>query len=249
MNERKRSRESDDRQLLSWTEADRQRATEFLHTDQWRVLRIMGEFIEGFETLADIGPAVTMFGSARIRPGNPWYQTTLELAGELASHGVTVVTGGGPGLMAAANQGAAEAGGESVGINIELPFEQGVNPFVTLPLQFRYFFVRKTMFVKYARGFIFMPGGFGTLDEMFEVLTLIQTGRLEQMPVILFGTAYWNGLISWMRDTLEPNRMVAARDFDLFTVTDSIDEAVNILLSHLAQPGEQYREPETENLT
>jgi uncharacterized protein (TIGR00730 family) len=231
----------EDRRLLSWTEAERQRATAFLHTDQWRVLRIMGEFVQGFDTLAEIGPAITIFGSARVMPGSPWYGKAQELAHKLALQGVTIITGGGPGIMMAANQGATEADGISVGINIELPFEQGVNEFVTLPLQFHYFFVRKTMFVKYARAFVFMPGGFGTLDEMFEVLTLIQTSRLEEMPVILFGADYWRGLIDWIKETLVADKMVSLKDLDLFTVTDDLQETIDIILNHLATPVETYR--------
>jgi uncharacterized protein (TIGR00730 family) len=238
----------EDRRLLSWTEAERQRATAFLHTDQWRVLRIMGEFVQGFDTLAEIGPAITIFGSARVAPGSPWYGKAQELAHKLALQGVTIITGGGPGIMMAANQGATEADGISVGINIELPFEQGVNEYVTLPLQFHYFFVRKTMFVKYARAFVFMPGGFGTLDEMFEVLTLIQTSRLEEMPVILFGADYWRGLIDWIKQTLVADKMVSPMDLDLFTVTDDLNEAIDIILNHLATPVETYREADDSDI-
>jgi uncharacterized protein (TIGR00730 family) len=244
MTQRDRKNESEDRRLLSWSDTERQRATAFLHTDQWRVLRIMGEFVEGFDTLAEIGPAVTIFGSARVKPNESLWDDAATLAHNLATKGITVITGGGPGIMAASNKGAAEAGGVSVGINIELPFEQGVNEFVTLPLQFHYFFVRKTMFVKYARAFVFMPGGFGTLDELFEVLTLIQTGRLEEMPVVLIGTQYWRGLVDWIVDTLLQNNKVSAKDLELFTVTDDLDHAAKIIIDHLSSSIEQYRIPD-----
>jgi uncharacterized protein (TIGR00730 family) len=244
MTQRDRKNESEDRRLLSWSDTERQRATAFLHTDQWRVLRIMGEFVEGFDTLAEIGPAVTIFGSARVKPNESLWDDAATLANNLATKGITVITGGGPGIMAASNKGAADAGGVSVGINIELPFEQGVNEFVTLPLQFHYFFVRKTMFVKYARAFVFMPGGFGTLDELFEVLTLIQTGRLEEMPVVLIGTQYWRGLVDWIVDTLLQNNKVSAKDLELFTVTDDLDHAAKIIIDHLSSSIEQYRIPD-----
>jgi uncharacterized protein (TIGR00730 family) len=244
MTQRDRKNESEDRRLLSWSDTERQRATAFLHTDQWRVLRIMGEFVEGFDTLAEIGPAVTIFGSARVKPNESLWDDAATLAHNLATKGITVITGGGPGIMAASNKGAADAGGVSVGINIELPFEQGVNEFVTLPLQFHYFFVRKTMFVKYARAFVFMPGGFGTLDELFEVLTLIQTGRLEEMPVVLIGTEYWRGLVDWIVDTLLQNNKVSAKDLELFTVTDDLDHAAKIIIDHLSSSIEQYRIPD-----
>jgi uncharacterized protein (TIGR00730 family) len=242
-----RRHETEDRRLLSWTDAERQRASAFRHNDQWRVLRIMGEFVEGFDSLAEIGPAVTIFGSARTRPNDPMWDAATRLAAAIAEAGITVITGGGPGIMAAANKGAADAGGISVGANIELPFEQGVNEYVTLPLQFRYFFVRKTMFVKYARAFIFMPGGFGTLDEMFEVLTLIQTGKLEEMPVILFGTDFWAGLTGWINGTLLTERKVSPKDLNLFTVTDDIDLAAKTIIDHLSSTIEQFRIPDDED--
>ena len=248
MSQRDRKMESEDRRLLSWSDTERQRATAFLHTDQWRVLRIMGEFVEGFDTLAEIGPAVTIFGSARVKPDESLWEDATTLAHNLATKGITVITGGGPGIMAASNKGAAEAGGVSVGINIELPFEQGVNEYVTLPLQFRYFFVRKTMFVKYARAFVFMPGGFGTLDELFEVLTLIQTGRLEEMPVVLIGTEYWRGLVDWIVSTLLSNNKVSAKDLELFTITDDLDRAAKIIIDHLSSSIEQYRVPDATDI-
>ena len=173
----------------------------FTDTDPWRVLRITAEFVEGFDALAEVGPAVSVFGSARVEEGSPLYETARALGGHLADAGFAVITGGGPGLMAAANRGCHEAGGFSIGCNIELPHEQWLNPWVDLGVEFRYFFARKTMFVKYADGFVIMPGGFGTLDEFFEALTLIQTGKIRHFPVFLVGTAYWAGLLDWLRTT------------------------------------------------
>ncbi len=221
---------TEDRRLLSWTEDERARAAMFTHTDQWRVLRIMGEFVAGFDALAEIGPAITVFGSARVGPDDPMYEAARYLGEGLARAGFTVITGGGPGIMEATNKGAAEAGGESVGANIELPFEQGLNAYVTLPLNFRYFFVRKTMFAKYASGFVMFPGGFGTLDELFEALTLIQTGKLELMPVVLYGESYWRGLIDWLRDPLATEGKISPADLDLLTVSDDPEEIVRIMV-------------------
>ena len=164
----------------------------FTHTDPWRVMRIMGEFVEGFDELAELGPAVTIFGSARVQPDHPQYQTAIEVARLLGQAGFSIITGGGPGIMEAGNRGAQEAGVQSIGLNIELPFEQGVNPYVEIGMNFRYFFVRKTMFMKYAQAFVIFPGGFGTMDELFEALTLIQTGKAQNFPVILFDSAYWS---------------------------------------------------------
>jgi hypothetical protein len=180
-------RRTEDERLLARV-VERQRQSEITTADSWRVFRIMGEFVEGFDTLAQIGPAITIFGSARTRPGDPDYNAARETAGLLAEAGFAVITGGGPGIMEASNRGATEAGGQSVGCNIELPFEQGTNPWVKVSIHFRYFFVRKTMFVKYAEGFIIFPGGFGTMDELWESLTLIQTGKVRNFPVILFGS-------------------------------------------------------------
>ena len=242
---RPRQRDTDDQRLLSWTEQDRQRAAAFTHSDPWRVLRIMGEFVAGFDALAEIGPAVSIFGSARVREDDPLYEVARRLGRQLAEAGITVITGGGPGLMEATNRGAFEAGGESVGANIELPFEQGLNAYVNVGLEFRYFFVRKMMFVKYAQGFIFFPGGFGTLDELFEVLTLIQTGRLARVPVILFGHHHWDGMTTWMRDVLERDGRISPQDKDIFTVTDDVDEAVRIMVEgvHAAMEAEAPRAP------
>lgn len=223
-------RDTEDRRFLSWTDKDRAQAAAFTHTDQWRVLRILGEFVAGFDALAEIGPAVSIFGSARTPVDDPMYLHAEKLGEALAHAGITVITGGGPGIMEASNKGASEGGGVSVGANIELPFEQGVNRFVTLPLQFHYFFVRKTMFAKYANGFVFFPGGFGTMDEMFEIFTLIQTGKLASMPCVLYGTDYWKGLTDWFEGTLRREGKISKDDVSLYTLTDDIDEIVSIML-------------------
>jgi uncharacterized protein (TIGR00730 family) len=194
--------------------------------DSWRVFRIMGEFVEGFDTLAGLGPAISIFGSARTRPGDPEYVAAERTANLLVKAGFGVITGGGPGIMEAANRGASDAGGQSVGLNIELPFEQGTNPFVRIPINFRYFFVRKTMFVKYAEGFIIFPGGFGTMDELFEAATLVQTGKVRNFPLVLFGGEYWRGLYDWLRHTMAARGNIARSDIDLFTITDSPEDAV-----------------------
>ncbi|HEY0306429.1 MAG TPA: TIGR00730 family Rossman fold protein, partial [Longimicrobiales bacterium] len=199
--------------------------------DAWRVFRIMGEFVEGFDTLARLGPAVSIFGSARTTHGDRYYQAAEETARLLAEEGFAVVTGGGPGIMEAANKGACEAGGESVGCNIELPFEQGMNAYVKTAINFRYFFVRKTMFVKYAEAFIIFPGGFGTMDELFEALTLIQTGKVRDFPVVLFGKEYWQGLLDWLHNTMAADRKINAEDLNLLVVTDSPEEAVSVVVS------------------
>ncbi len=201
----------------------------WLHTDPWRVLRIQSEFVEGFGTLAELGPAVGVFGSARTSRDHPDYATTELLGQRLVQAGLAVITGGGPGIMEAANKGAAEAGGVSVGLGIELPFESGLNAHVNLGINFRYFFARKTMFVKYAQGFVVMPGGFGTLDELFEALTLVQTQKVTSFPVVLFGTDYWQGLVDWFRGTALPRGAVAERDLDLLQLTDDVDEAVALV--------------------
>jgi uncharacterized protein (TIGR00730 family) len=230
----KRSDATEDERLLS-RRPEGTRASDFIHTDPWRVFRIMGEFVEGFDALATLGPAVSIFGSARILPDDPMYAAAEETARRLAELGFAVITGGGPGIMEAANKGAREGGGESVGCNIELPFEQGMNAYVTKAINFRYFFVRKTMFVKYAEGFIIFPGGFGTMDELFEALTLIQTGKVRHFPVVLFGTAYWKGLLDWMRDTMLAEGKISQGDLDWLVVTDSPEETVRVIL-------EAYRE-------
>ena len=220
-------RPTEDQQLLQ-EPAD----VSFVKTDTWRALRIMGEFVEGFDALAGIGRAVSVFGSARIGRSDPSYRMARTLTRKLARHGYAIITGGGPGIMEAANRGAREGGGLSVGCNIELPFEQGLNEYVTLGMEFRYFFVRKTMFVKYAEAFCIFPGGFGTLDELFEALTLIQTGKVQHFPVVLFGTAYWRGMLSWLRATPLKEGKVSPEDLTIFTVTDDVDEAVEVILAH-----------------
>jgi uncharacterized protein (TIGR00730 family) len=201
----------------------------WLHTDPWRVLRIQSEFVEGFGTLAELGPAVSVFGSARTSGEDPTYRAAEQLGRRLAESGLAVITGGGPGIMEAANKGAAEAGGVSVGLGIELPFESGLNAHVNLGINFRYFFARKTMFVKYAQGFVVMPGGFGTLDELFEALTLVQTQKVTSFPVVLFGSAYWQGLLDWFADTAMAHGSVAQSDLDLLQLTDDLDEAAALV--------------------
>ena len=198
--------------------------------DSWRLFRIMAEFVEGFDTLSGVkGPAVSFFGSARTKPDHPYYVLTEQIAAELAKQGYTIITGGGPGIMEAANKGASEAGGNSVGLNINLPFEQEPNIFTNLPLSFKYFFVRKVMFIKYALAFICMPGGFGTLDEAFEALTLIQTKRIKPFPVILVGSEYWAGLIDWMKEKMYSTGKVDDDDMLIFTVMDDPKEIVSYI--------------------
>ncbi len=213
-------RRTEDQELLR-TEA----APEFRQSDTWRTLRIMGEFVEGFDALASVGPAVTIFGSARVGRRNRYYAAARRLAAELGREGFNIITGGGPGVMEAANRGARDAGVLSIGCNIELPFEQGLNEFVDLGMEFRYFFVRKTMFVKYAEGFVIFPGGFGTLDELFEALTLIQTGKVEHFPVVMYGKDYWDGLVQWIREKPLYEEKISPQDLDLVTITDDVQEA------------------------
>jgi uncharacterized protein (TIGR00730 family) len=203
---------------------------DWLHTDPWRVLRIQSEFVDGFGALADLGPAVSVFGSARVARDDPVYAMTEELARKLATAGLAVITGGGPGVMEAANKGAAEVGGISVGLGIELPFESGLNPYVNLGVNFRYFFARKTMFVKYAQGFVVMPGGFGTFDELFEALTLLQTHKVTSFPVVLVGTSYWEGLVGWIVDHAAGLGYVSETDLDLLRMTDDLDEVVEVIV-------------------
>jgi uncharacterized protein (TIGR00730 family) len=208
---------------------DRRGPTDWVHTDPWRVLRIQSEFIEGFGLLAELPRSVSVFGSARTPRDHPHYLTGVRLGAALAQAGYAVITGGGPGAMEAANRGCQEAGGLSVGLGIELPFEQELNEWVDVGISFRYFFVRKTMFVKYAQAFVILPGGFGTLDELFEALTLVQTRKVTRFPVILFGTAYWAGLVDWIRDTMIEGGTISAADLDLFTVTDDVEEVVSVI--------------------
>jgi uncharacterized protein (TIGR00730 family) len=210
----------------------------FIKEDPWRVLRIMGEFVESFETLSHIGPAVTVFGSARTKPSDKFYKASVELGKKLAQHQIPVITGGGPGIMEAANKGAALAGGKSVGLNIELPHEQDGNKFANVPVNFHYFFSRKVCFVKYSVAFVYMPGGFGTLDELFEVLTLVQTERIPKFPLILFGKKHWAGLLKWVQAELrDQNKYIGVNDLKLLTLTDDVDEAVTIIRDYLQRVG------------
>ena len=203
---------------------------DFTHTDPWRVLRIQGEFVYGFNALAELGAAISVFGSARVAQDHPYARAAEEMGRKLVEAGFAVITGGGPGLMEAANRGADLAGGTSVGCNIELPFEQANNPHANLKINFRYFFVRKTMFVKYSEGFVIFPGGFGTLDELFEALTLVQTRKIRQFPIVLFGSAYWKGLLDWIKGTQLAQGMISKEDLNLLIVSDSTDEVRDVLV-------------------
>ncbi|SDG76504.1 hypothetical protein SAMN05216553_111112 [Lentzea fradiae] len=203
--------------------------SDWVHTDPWRVLRIQAEFVEGFGALAEVPSAVTVFGSARTGRDHPEYQVGRDLGGALAQAGFAVITGGGPGAMEAVNRGCSEAGGFSVGLGIELPFEQGLNPWVDLGVNFRYFFVRKTMFIKYSQAFICLPGGFGTLDELFEALTLVQTKKVTKFPVVLFGKKYWQGLYDWVKDSVLEGGKVGEKDLALLHLTDDIEDAVRVV--------------------
>jgi uncharacterized protein (TIGR00730 family) len=218
-------------------ESPAEKVLPFTESEPWRVLRIMGEFVEGFETLADLGPAVTIFGSARTRDSDPMYQAAVETARLLAQAGLTVITGGGPGIMEAGNLGAKLGDGLSVGLGIELPFEQGINRYVDTPINFHYFFVRKTVFVKYAQAFVIFPGGFGTLDELFESLTLIQTGKVSNFPVILFGSEYWRGLMGWLKDAMLPAGNISPADLDLIDITDSPQEVADLINKAMIEGG------------
>ena len=218
-------RTTQDEQLLESPRAD-----EFTHTDPWRVFRIMGEFVEGFDELATLNRGISIFGSARSQPDDPDYKAAEETAALLVAEGFAVITGGGPGVMEAANKGAFEAGGLSVGCNIELPFEQRPNTYQTKSLTFKYFFVRKMMFVKYSLGFIIFPGGFGTFDELFEALTLIQTKKIRNFPIILFGSTYWNGLLKWLHDVVMAEGKISDIDFRMIQIADSPTEVVEIVV-------------------
>jgi hypothetical protein len=248
---------TEDEKLLQLPHARRE---EFTRTDTWRVMRILGEFIEGFDTLAGVQKAVTVFGSARIGPKDPWYAIAQEAARLLARDGFAVITGAGPGIMEAANRGAKLGGGRSIGCNIELPFEQRANPYVDTVINFRYFLVRKTMFIKYSTAFLIFPGGFGTLDELFEALTLIQTGKIYQFPVVLFGRDYWAGLLRWLQARALREGKIGAGDMDLLTLTDDPAEAARVVIEahrvqarqvtrraeHERQAGLEARTPDTE---
>jgi uncharacterized protein (TIGR00730 family) len=203
--------------------------SDWVHQDPWRVMRIQSEFVEGFGALAELGPAISVFGSARTPVDAPEYEAGVRIGRALTEAGFAVITGGGPGAMEAANKGALEAGGTSVGLGIELPFEQGLNPYVDIGVNFRYFFVRKTMFVKYAQGFVVLPGGMGTMDELFEAMTLVQTRKVTRFPIVLFGRTYWQGLVDWLRNSVVEQGKASSRDLELFHVTDDIDEAVAIV--------------------
>jgi uncharacterized protein (TIGR00730 family) len=229
-----KGRETEDEALLQ-----RSARPAFLDTDPWRALRILSEFVDGFDALAGLGPAVTVFGSARTRQHDPVYELARTIGRRLAEAGFAVITGGGPGAMEAANRGCQEGGGLSVGCNIELPHEQSINPYVDLGVEFRYFFARKTMFVKYADAFVILPGGYGTLDELFESLTLIQTGKVRHFPVVLVGSAYWQGLLDWIRDVQLPAGAIGPSDLELLRVTDDPDEVVRII--------EAYRDAHTDD--
>ena len=219
-----------DQRLLS-----RGEGASWLHDDPWRVMRIQSEFVEGFGALAEVGPAVSVFGSARVRPDDPYYAMAQDVARGLVDAGYAVITGGGPGIMEAANKGAAEAGGLSVGLGIELPFEQGMNRWVDLGVNFRYFFARKTMFVKYSEGFVVLPGGFGTFDELFEALTLVQTHKVTGFPIVLLGGDYWDGLLTWLRGTVHEHGMIAAADVDLLQIASTAEEAVDVVVRRNAE--------------
>ena len=209
----------------------------FVREDPWRIFRIMAEFVDSFETLSRVGPAVTIFGSARMKKTNPHYKSAEALAKGLAKHNLAVITGGGPGIMEAANKGAAHAGGKSVGLNIELPHEQTGNKFANVPIHFHYFFARKVCFVKYSLGFVYMPGGFGTLDELFEVLTLVQTQRIPQFPLILFGSEHWKGLVAWMKSRVEKDQFISHGDLDLIKITDDVQEVIEIIRDYERRVG------------
>ncbi|GAA2755671.1 TIGR00730 family Rossman fold protein [Actinopolymorpha rutila] len=210
--------------------------SDWVHTDPWRVLRIQSEFVEGFGMLAELGSAISVFGSARTRVEDPMYAMAERVGRGLTEAGYAVITGGGPGVMEAANKGASQAGGVSVGLGIELPFEQGMNPWVDVGINFRYFFVRKTMFVKYAQGFVVLPGGFGTFDELFEALTLIQTRKVTSFPLVLIGTSYWSGLLAWLRDTVLADGKIKPADLEMLHLTDDADEAVEFVVQASRRP-------------
>jgi len=231
----------DERLLESPSEAPTPAAPAAPVTDAWRVFRIMGEFVEGFERMGSLGPCVSIFGSARVSPDDPMYERCVETARQLGEAGFGIITGGGPGMMEAANKGARAAGAPSVGCNIELPFEQGMNPYVDVPVTFRYFFVRKTMFVKYAEGFVIFPGGFGTMDELFEALTLIQTAKVRDFPVVLFGTEYWEGLLDWIHGTVGAEGKISPEDLRLLYTTDSPEDVVRYVQENYRKHQDRLR--------
>jgi uncharacterized protein (TIGR00730 family) len=217
--------------------------TDWVHTDPWRVMRIQAEFIEGFGALAELGPAISCFGSARTKPDDPVYAIGEEIGRKLTAAGFAVITGGGPGTMEAVNKGASEAGGTSVGLGIELPFENGLNQWVDVGINFRYFFARKTMFVKYSQGFVVLPGGLGTLDELFEALTLVQTQKVTSFPLVLLGIDYWHGMIDWLRDRALVHGTINQSDIDMLQLTDDVDHAVEVMVRARERSGEPVDEP------
>ena len=218
---------------------DRRGPADWVHTDPWRVLRIQAEFVEGFGLLAELGPAVSIFGSARTQRGTHEYLTAEAIAEGLVKAGYAVITGGGPGIMEAANKGAVEGGGVSVGLGIELPTEMGLNDYVEVGLEFRYFFVRKTCFIKYSQAFVVLPGGFGTMDELFEALTLVATGKITKFPIVLVGRSYWSGLLGWIQDTMLAHANIGHAEFGLISVVDEPSEVVEIIRrAHAGQPSD-----------
>jgi uncharacterized protein (TIGR00730 family) len=216
---------------------DKRGPSDWVHTDPWRVLRIQAEFVEGFGMLAELGTAVSVFGSARTKPGTPEYELGQQIAAGLSRAGYAIITGGGPGIMEAANKGAAEAGGVSVGLGIELPMESGLNDYVNMGMEFRYFFVRKTVFVKYSQAFVVLPGGYGTLDELFEALTLVATGKITKFPVVLVGSSYWSGLVGWLREKVLAEGNIHPEELDLIQVADDPEEVVRIIKKAHAEAG------------
>lgn len=234
-------RRTEDERLLAGPILD---GTPFYKTDTWRVMRIMGEFVEGFDALAELGSAVTIFGSARVKPGEAHYETAVTVAKILGEAGFNIITGGGPGIMEAGNKGAKLAGVQSVGLNIELPFEQHLNPYVDLSIDFRHFFTRKVMLVKYAQAFVIFPGGFGTMDELFEALTLIQTGKVQNFPVVLFDTSYWGGLVDWLRGSMLAGGKISPGDLDLLILTDSPEEARDTIVHCLQDQNWRLKQEE-----
>jgi uncharacterized protein (TIGR00730 family) len=217
----------------------------FTKEDPWRIFRIMAEFVDSFEILSQVGPAVTIFGSARATRRDPYYKIAVELSRALARHGLAVITGGGPGIMEAANKGAAEAKGKSVGLNIELPLEQKQNRYTNIPIHFHYFFSRKVCFAKYSIAFVFMPGGFGTLDEFFEIATLVQTRRVPRFPLILFGGEYWKGLIHWLKTVALKRGFISPEDLDLVTITDDVREAIELIVNYQRRVSPPESAPQT----
>jgi uncharacterized protein (TIGR00730 family) len=216
---------------------DRRGPSDWVHTDPWRIMRIQAEFVEGFGLLAELGKAVSIFGSARTQPGTPEYELAVEIASGLAAADYAIITGGGPGIMEAANKGAVTAGGVSVGLGIELPMETGLNDYVNVGVEFRYFFVRKTVFVKYSQAFVVLPGGYGTLDELFEAVTLVATGKITRFPIVLVGSSYWSGLLAWLKEQVLADGKIHAEELDLIKIVDDPAEVVQIIKKAHAEAG------------